>query len=1007
MTDIIGAPTLDDALAVLREQISANEARGERNLIFCEDRLTLLAERAVLSAVGGTFLTEVTTFSRYLSRPGVLSKEGSVMILSSIIAEGEGKLVFFRERAAQAVYETIAQLAASRVTPETLTECAEECEGMLRGKLLDLAYLFSEYTERLRACGLLDENGYLALLPERLRRGELGSVNIFFFGFRSFTQQACEGVRAAIESAKKVTGIFTAGRSELYTNEGARVFRRVAEEYGEAHLRQVGCSLHGAALALQGGLFSPERLSLPKTRTDGVRRFAGMDEAEELGAVASLIKKHVAEGVRYREIAVLSDGEESFSAVGKVFSAYRIPYFADKKRAFSEHPFCVFVLAVLSAVTDGVLPDEADAVASSVYFGNGDNYRNYLLKYGGYRGAVRREIKEGDAVKGYRREELTAARERMLGILKCFPRKGTGAAFTEGVRALSAFVGAEETTEELKTSFTGAEREFLDLSRLDGVLGEIDALAGEKSFTVREFRETLQSGLSALSVSMIPQNLDAVFVGDLTESKFERVRILFATGLTDAVPRVSQDTAVITDGEIRKLGGLQVEIEPAIAQVNARARESLALNLCAFTDALYLSYPMRKGGSETEPSEIFRYAEGLFDMPPMPELFPYDCCEEEPAALRLLSLKRDFESGRETDNRKYSALFALLEGEGKDLARLLGGGEKAKVPEAGELVFAGDLSPTLLEQYFSCPYSGFAVRALRLREREERTVLDTDAGTFVHAVLQRAAERFNDMKDEAACRAFAVETGETLLRQRFSALSDTAAGAYTARRLVEEGAEVSVAAFRQLIRSSFRVKETEGKISLPELFLSGMTDRIDVSDDFVRVIDYKTGRIDDSPSAYYTGRKLQLELYLRGASRGYRPAGAFYFPAADNFAGKEEEKFRMSGFFSGEDEVLVRMDPSLAEGERSLLFEGKRDGKYTDKSMKQEDFEAFLDYSVLLSQRAENEIREGNIAPSPYENTCAWCKLRSLCGFVGTPRKESAIRCAEIVEIVRRTRGEK
>ena len=67
MINAIGAPTLDDALAVLAERIAANEARGEKNFIFCEDRLTLLAERAVLEKSGGTFLTEVSTFARFLS----------------------------------------------------------------------------------------------------------------------------------------------------------------------------------------------------------------------------------------------------------------------------------------------------------------------------------------------------------------------------------------------------------------------------------------------------------------------------------------------------------------------------------------------------------------------------------------------------------------------------------------------------------------------------------------------------------------------------------------------------------------------------------------------------------------------------------------------------------------------------------------------------------------------------------------------------------------------------
>ena len=67
MPTVIGAPTLDGALGYLTAAVAANESKGEKTLIFCEDRLTLLAERAVLHAVEGTMLTEVTTFARFLS----------------------------------------------------------------------------------------------------------------------------------------------------------------------------------------------------------------------------------------------------------------------------------------------------------------------------------------------------------------------------------------------------------------------------------------------------------------------------------------------------------------------------------------------------------------------------------------------------------------------------------------------------------------------------------------------------------------------------------------------------------------------------------------------------------------------------------------------------------------------------------------------------------------------------------------------------------------------------
>lgn len=1011
LNTMIRALSLNDALSALCARVTRAEEKGEKNLIFCEDRLTLLTERSLVQALGGTFLTDVTTFARFLSGEAkVLSKQGSVMVTNALLQACEGQTTCFGKGSAGVVYETIAQLSASRVDAQMLRTSAEGSEGMLRAKLTDLALLQEKYEEALFARGMVDENGYLGLLPEKIASNDLRDCNVYFFAFPSFTRQAQEGIRAALEHCKSVTGIFLSGDGELYTDEARGVFARVCEEYGGAETVSAPDTLTGDALALREGLFSPDRFSLPPRPCEGVYSFLAQDCEEELQTVAALIKKHIYEGARYRDIAVLVPDESAFPVAEKVFGQYRIPFFADRKRKLSEHPFCAFALALLNGAADGILPAEADAVAANPYFGKGDVYRNYLLKFGGYRGAVKREIKEGEAVKGYDRAYLCVCRERATALFGLFPRSGRGEEYARAVADAYEFCEGDKVTQNLQAYCSREEKEFLSPEPIFRVLQEIGEIAGGQTFTAREFCDLLKSGLEACSLSLIPQHADAVFVGDATESKFARVKILFATGMTAELPRTVADTAVISDAEIKRLSQLQVKIEPAIAQVNARARESLALNLCSFTERLYLSRPLRNKGGETQRGEVLQYAERMFHLNALPDLFPFDCCEKEAALLKLLAFRGAFEEGREKDGSKFSALYAALcqAGERTAAEALLSESGKGALARGEELYFSqGTVSPTLLEQYFSCPYAGFAMRGLRLREREERTVLDTDTGTFIHTVLEETARRFNEFLDEPECRAYAEAAGSALLQTpRFSSLADTKAGEYTAERLIEEGEEVAAAAYRQLTQSAFRVRAAEESVSLPELALAGKADRVDESGEYVRVIDYKTGAIDDKAVSYYTGRKLQLQLYLKAVSKGKRAAGAFYFPAADSFTRDEDEKFRMTGFYNGEDAVLTLHDRALQEGEKSALFDGRRNGKFTDKGMSEEDFHAFLDYSVLVSAQAEREMKEGNISPSPYDGACRYCKLKGLCAYDGEPRKVGGVKCADIVKIVKRERGE-
>ncbi len=1021
MTKIIGASTLDDALSALTETVRACEQRGETTLVFCEDRLTLLAEGAVVDANGASFLTEVTTFRRFLKQTGeksTVGKHGSVLATAALLGKYADELGCFRRNAAQAVYETLAQLAASGVTEELLEKSAEEVEGLLKRKLQDLALLLGKYNQFLRENALLDENGYLALLPARIEA--LSPRNIIFFAFPSFTRQAQACIRAAI-SCHNVTGIFLSGKKPFYNPEAARIFRKVAEEFAPPVCTQMPCPLTGDALHMQQTLYA-SALSQEKKQTDHVRVWTPRDETEELDRIAACIRMLTARGRRYREIAVLVGGQEYFLAVRKAFEAYRIPYYADIKRKFSEHPFCIFVLSLLDAAADGLLPDEADAIAASVYFGESGAFRNYLRRYGAFRGGALREIREEESKEYGDFEQLGACHVRMKAVYELFKMKGRrakGKEYTAAIRALWTAVDGERVTGELAARLPEEERAFLDISRLEPMLKETERVVGEEVYEAREFAAILKSGMDALTVSVLPRRADAVFVGDMTESRIKRVPVLFCAGLTEDLPRVSQDTAVISDGEIRLLGRLQVELDPEIAVVNARAKEAFSLNLCAFEEELYLSCPVRKGGSETARSEAFYYIERAFCTAPMPAPYPFDRCEYTPA---LLSFFRDLDAAGEGAERiaRFSSVRAVLMDPPRadwpqgDPERLRERREKGDSPNAGALWTGRDLSPTHLEGYFTCPYKGFALKVLRITENEEHTLLDgADAGTFLHAVLEAVGPRFNAMRDPEEVRREAETVARELLtKPRFAAISDTKAGSYAGERLVEDAMTVAEAAFLQIKGSAYSVKETEAHIFIPELGLKGKADRVDETGKYVRVIDYKSGSIDNETVAYYTGRKLQLALYLRAASRGKLAAGAFYFPAADAFVGEgADDRFRMKGFFCKDEEVVDTLDVTRGK-QRNKKGEQVYDKKSTffesgsTSALPREQFEDLLDYAELVSRQAKQEMGEGNIAPSPYEGACKFCKLKGMCGFVGDVRKEQPIKTGAVAAIARRAKEE-
>ncbi|MBQ9714423.1 MAG: PD-(D/E)XK nuclease family protein [Clostridia bacterium] len=1035
MNAVLKAYSLSECMEVMAEYAHAYEQVGGKNLIFCEDRLTLIAERALLRATGGTFLSAVSTFARFLKTDGkAISKQGSVMAVGEVMTrlQREEKLQCFTTLAgignnARCIYETLAQFSASEITPEILRESANLLpEDTLRRKLEDLALIYEGYADFLRENAFLDESKYLSLLPKRIREeGLLKGYNVFFLGYGSLTAQARETVRAALETADNVIGIFCAGEEELYANKGAESFERVCREYGKTEIRNCGIPLDGDAEILRKGLFNPLRPNL-KTPTDRIEIFEAEDKTAEAEFTAVKIRRFMQEneGARYRDIAVLLPGVDGYSlALKKAFAEYKIPYFIDEKRSLKSHPLSRFVLDCFRTVRERFSPAAVQALTQNLFFGESDEYRNYLLKFANYRGGATRAIKTGAAVEIFSRERLEAGREKLLTATKNIRLRGKGKSYCDAVQRLLTDFNVEEQLKILADGVEDvAQKGYLEqiYRALQNVLLEAELLTGEKTMSVAEFETVLKDGLDASEISLIPLKADAVFIGDITDSRIEKVRVLFAMGMTDEVPRCGADTAIVSDKEIARLSEVKAILEPTVAEVNLRARECVCLNLCTFSDKLYLTYPLSADGSDPSVSDVFRYVDRTFCEESGGKLlrrkhydvedFRYRCSSLSPAFRQYLIERGEFELRRKDTRKEYASLHEALDKLGVQANEDYFKKSEGQVCiERGETLFFrdGKISPTSLESYFSCPFRHFVERGLRLKEREETAVLAVDTGNFIHDLLERTMVKAAEINTDDEMRAYAAAVGEELLKDSLYALQqDTDTGLYFSEKLVKEGTDVAVAAYRQIKNSDFTVEKTESAVTAPEFY--GKVDRVDGTEKFVRVIDYKTGHIDDSAAAYYTGRKLQMQLYMSELKGERVPAGVFYFPASVGYTDEDEGRFRMKGFLNGERDALLCGDKNLTEEKKSEYFAAAlKNGASAKKVMDEETFRNFLDYAVFVARKGAAELKEGYIAPTPYEGGCEYCKYGGMCGFDKescVPRKEGHIDPKTIAEIARKQR---
>jgi len=216
------------------------------------------------------------------------------------------------------------------------------------------------------------------------------------------------------------------------------------------------------------------------------------------------------------------------------------------------------------------------------------------------------------------------------------------------------------------------------------------------------------------------------------------------------------------------------------------------------------------------------------------------------------------------------------------------------------------LSATKLEAYAACPFNYFLAEILGLRPlpspEEIRRIQPLERGTMVHEILFRFyeasskkypgplrpenLEEYRKILEEAASHSFAAAeaqgwTGYPLLWEidRQSILEDLRA--FLEKEVqAEEGMTPALfeVRFGHASRGS-RSGAADEPVSLSledgtAFSLRGRMDRVDFSParDSLRVIDYKTGKLQGEEDGFCGGTTLQLPLYLMAACRIWKEA---------------------------------------------------------------------------------------------------------------------------------------
>lgn len=995
---------------------------SDQTIVFCEDKLTLSVEQALVDAFGGgTFNVNVTSFGRYASdkkeNATTLSKDAAAIVMRKILADNADKLQTLSKLASSPsfAYETselVAQLKSAKVDPSELALKSGECAENIRAKISDVAILYSAYEDFLKKNNLKDQGAALDEVPSLIARDEkLQNSRAVVVGFSSVTKQTAAIMEALIDKCLSVDFFAVKGYNKyLYANE----FASFVSEKFNLPPTPTDDLLSAEQDALLNGLFDHKKFSEVGLYSDKVSIFEAYNANEEIEYVAKNICRLIHSGkYRFSDIAVAVGSLPDYRLrIKKTFGDYEIPFFLDEKKTLVSHPIAPLTESVLRFAASGDGDKIEKIISSSLFLP--DKTKSDALIGALKKNSVSPKFFLDENFEFLEDQTLETKRATLAKALKRFNRKDSAASFVKNVKLfyddVELFENAKSVAQKLDDVGAFEERAFL-LSALDKAVETLDNIAdllGDERLTALEFLKFLSAGYKAREIGLIPQFSDGATVADIKDCRFKEYKILFAVGLSGEVPLAKRDVALLLDSDIAALEKLSVKIEPKISVANKREKEAAGIAFASFSDKLFLSFSLiSPSGAQSAKSEIIDFAEGIFaDKNGFP-LSPFnylsvavaaaDAKGERKDSLQTLGYERlrpallsfikdcdDFKNGASREVVVPSSFYRFAEESGDEalaelVKRLLGKTNSDPVVQTRippENYFPNKMtSASKIQTYYECPYKCFVKYGLGVADAIDGDVKALDFGNALHAIAERFVARIDEASNKKQAELVAEQVvAEALAKpdiQRFSRRSDFA---YSLELTAQEGRRLCLNLFDELKSSKFKPIGQEVWFadwaeypSLPlktkngTFKLYGKADRLDKYKEYARIIDYKSGGADKkvSDENFYVGKNLQLYLYLNAFVReGEKPAGAYYYAVDDKFRLEDDDKPLMFGSTLSSDEIVDATDPEFAKTGTSRFIKIKRSATTGKPTGSLKDPVAMQGYMIYAKKLAEKATEE-------------------------------------------------
>lgn len=974
-----------------------------------------------------------------------LTPEGCNMIMTRAIHSIKDDLVYYKKSIARKgfvneMYSTITALRNSGIAPADLAHGLDSMHGYVANKTKDLITIYNAYLRTLNE-NYSDPTTRLEALVKAMPTNQFIKETAFYIvDFYTFNHKEYEVLGELFKYAYSIDiGVIDAvgglSPKSIYPYENTAIILELAKKSGSAVKRVNSFT----ALDEYQRFISNDMFGLTQTsdieKTVDVELITPAAITDEADSVCIKIAELVRKGARYKDIGIVCGNPED-NTLETYLGDYNIPYFKDVKNPLTEEASIKYLLFALDVFANNFEVNRVMSLVknplSMISARDGMLFENYVEKY-----AINYTRFTSPFTKGEEREiEIPEkVRNKLFEQIPTLPQFATAKEYISLIKdylisvnyqnRLECFFDRQLNGEDMLSAKRTAQIPMKLISTLN-LCGE---LLADYTLSLNDFIDTLESSFESIKLSLIPLSADCVQIGEARDSKFEDIKYLFVVGASDGqIPKESGQGTILTHKYSTDLQLLNMVVRPQVKEENRFAKFALTQLLLKATRGLYISCPLSGASGESiTKSEIFKkFADSLGIS--IKNTYTHDEYSEfvtKKQCLKKVATAVSCTSG-ELDEFNRS-LLALLSLEDKDRIYALYY-DRNNTLENGDIFKDknGTTTVSKIEKFYSCPYDFFVRYGLGAKERETAEIRVNETGSFIHEVLDRFftenLHRIDDIDYEYA-QILAMKIADDLLENDDRLKGLLSEGERRIENLKTESAIITANLNELAKKSKLRPYKTEVEFgydsedSYPAIELSsgtkvrGKIDRIDIFENNIVVIDYKTGKVKPALNEIFFGEKIQLYIYLYALKNlGYKPIGAFYQHIDAKFSKKKDSKYAYLGQFISTPEILDIFDPEFKNNGVSEILPIKTgakgsivmtgDASKKDTLLTEDGFADVVEYAYKLLERADKYINDGYIEVKPIEKACTYCLSKNICMVKdGICRKKCAINIEDFYTI--------